>query len=290
MKAMRLIFFGVMSLVLASCIDGEDPNKQLNEEIATIDQYLKGLGLDDEALYDNNYGMRFIVNQYGQLPPPHTGQTVKIIYNGRLFPSEALFDSGTKEGKLENLTPFAVAYAASNLMTGSYARIYVPSKYGYGEEGSQTLGVPPNSILIYDIYVEKTQRTTLEQSRFETDSTAIANYLDANEITATYHPSGIWYTITQQGTGKYPNPYKFITCQYDLKLLTNPGSSVEQGTLTQTNIFGLIDGFKVALPLFNEGTKATFYIPSGLGYGTTGSTSIPANSNLIYDITLTTVH
>jgi FKBP-type peptidyl-prolyl cis-trans isomerase len=290
MKVMRLIFFGFMAVSFSSCIDGEDPNKQVKEEIAQIDQYLISLGVDDNALYDNNYGFRFLVSQYGENPPPHEGQRVTVHYIGKLFPSEAIFDSGTKEGELQDITPFAIGYAAANLMVGSQARIFVPSKYGYGEEGSSTLGVPANAILIYDIWVEKAERTTLEQSRFETDSTAIANYLEDNQISTTYHPAGIWYTITQPGSGTTPHVYQFVTCEYNMKYLTNPTSSVQQGTLTQTNIFGLIDGFKVALPLFNEGTKATFYIPSGLGYGPNGNQSIPGNTNLIYDITLNTVH
>ncbi|HEX5168772.1 MAG TPA: FKBP-type peptidyl-prolyl cis-trans isomerase [Cyclobacteriaceae bacterium] len=290
MKVTRLILFGMMSIIISSCINNEDPNKQTNQEIAQIDQYLQNLGVAEDVLYDNNYGFRFLVGQYGEYPPPHQGQKVTVHYIGRLFPSETVFDSGTKEGDLQEITPLVLGYSAQNLMTNSQARIYVPSKYGYGEEGNSTLGVPPNAILIYDVWVEKTERTALEQSRFETDSTSIANYLEANQISATYNPGGIWYTVTEPGTGDYPNVYNSITCQYSLKLLSNPGTNIETGTLTQTNIFGLIDGFKVAMPLFNEGTKATFYIPSGLGYGPNGTSSVPANSNLIYDITLTTVH
>jgi FKBP-type peptidyl-prolyl cis-trans isomerase len=64
---------------------------------------------------------------------------------------------------------------------------------------------------------------------------------------------------------------------------------IESNTLENTAIFGLIDGFKVTLPLINEGTVATFYIPSGLAYGSNATTAIPANSNLIFNITLKSI-
>lgn len=249
------------------------------------------MGLADNALYDNRNGYRLVINHYGQYPPAHNGQTVKVQYQGKLFPSGNFFDSGVKESKLEELTPQALHYITSNVMGGTTATIYVPSSRGYGAEGSATLGVPPNSILIYNIFLEKVKRTALEQSRFVTDSTAIADYLDDNEISATYHPGGIWYTITEQGTGDYPNVYNSISCAYKLKLLSNAGTVLEEGNIQQSNLFfGLIDGFKVALPLFNEGTKAIFYVPSGLAYGTTGKGSVPAHANLIFEITLDTVH
>ena len=291
MKATRLILFGIVSFIMVSCLDSEDPNKALNEEVKQIDEYLQTMGLADEALYDNVNGYRLVINHYGQYPPPHSGQIVKVHYEGKLFDNGTLFDFGTEESKLEDLTPQILQYVASNLMSKSDATIFVPSSRGYGEEGSAALGVPPNSILVYDVYLEEVKRTALEQSRFVTDSTLIADYLDTNQISATYHPGGIWYSITQQGTGDYPNVYNSITCDYKLRLLSDPGTNLQESTIQQSNIFfELIDGFKVALPLFNEGTKATFYVPSGLGYGASGSGSIPANANLIFDVTLTTVH
>ena len=38
--------------------------------------------------------------------------------------------------------------------------------------------------------------------------------------------------------------------------------------------------------LMNKGAKATLYIPSGLAYGNQAIGDIPANSNLIFEVTL----
>ncbi|MCU0369158.1 MAG: FKBP-type peptidyl-prolyl cis-trans isomerase [Cyclobacteriaceae bacterium] len=51
--------------------------------------------------------------------------------------------------------------------------------------------------------------------------------------------------------------------------------------------------FQVGLPKLPEGSKATLYIPSGLGFGTdaltSGGITVPANSNLIYEVELVKV-
>lgn len=292
MKGMKLSLFGVMCFALASCIDGgENPNSAHEAELTEIDQYLTALGKADEALYDYQYGFRLLMGQYGANPPWHEGQTVKLHYRGTLFPSGTWFDEGTFEGKIEDLSPDAFKYIVQHIMGGTSLTMYVPSRYGYGEQGSATLGVPANTILVYDIYLEKVNRTALEESKFLTDSTTIANYLEANQISATYHPGGIWYTISQAGSGDYPTIYNAITADYKLKLLSDPGNVLQDQTIQQTAIWGLIDGFKVAMSMgqINEGTKATLYVPSGLAYGTNAQGSIPANSNLIFEIDLKSV-
>jgi FKBP-type peptidyl-prolyl cis-trans isomerase FkpA/FKBP-type peptidyl-prolyl cis-trans isomerase FklB len=49
----------------------------------------------------------------------------------------------------------------------------------------------------------------------------------------------------------------------------------------------LIQAWQIAFPLLSKGSKATLYVPSGLGYGERGSgTSIPRNANLVFDVEL----
>ena len=51
-------------------------------------------------------------------------------------------------------------------------------------------------------------------------------------------------------------------------------------------VSGLVDGFATALQYMHIGDYWRVYIPYWLGYGSTGSTSIPAYSTLIFDIEL----
>jgi FKBP-type peptidyl-prolyl cis-trans isomerase FkpA/FKBP-type peptidyl-prolyl cis-trans isomerase FklB len=48
----------------------------------------------------------------------------------------------------------------------------------------------------------------------------------------------------------------------------------------------LIKGWQIGIPLMKKGGKATFYVPSELGYGGNDMGAIPPNSILIFDIEL----
>ena len=56
-----------------------------------------------------------------------------------------------------------------------------------------------------------------------------------------------------------------------------------------------IQGLMIGLQQLREGSKATFYIPSGLGFGvqgasnSSGTTVIPGNANIIVDIEVISV-
>ena len=54
----------------------------------------------------------------------------------------------------------------------------------------------------------------------------------------------------------------------------------------QLYVGGLIDGFTSALQYMHIGDRWRVYIPYQLGYGSTGSTGIPAYSTLVFDIAL----
>jgi FKBP-type peptidyl-prolyl cis-trans isomerase len=288
MKAKWFILYAVMVTGLGSCI-GEDPaNTRLNDEVKLIDDYLMNTGVTDRILYINNYGIRIHIHEYGEQAPPHDAQEVTINYVGKRFSDGVTFASGVFTDKVQNLTPLGFEATVRNIMTGSNVTAYIPSSSGYGPAG--TTGVPPDEILIYDIFFANTERTPTEQAQFVNDSTAIADYIDENQLNMAYYVGDIWYAIDEPGTGDNALPYDVATIDYKLSLLSDPGTVVDEGTLNETSIFGLIDGFKVAVPLFNEGTKARFIIPSILGYGQTGFQNIPSNANLIYEITLTTIH
>jgi FKBP-type peptidyl-prolyl cis-trans isomerase FkpA len=112
-------------------------------------------------------------------------------------------------------------------------------------------------------------------------------YLQSNNIVATEHCSGIYYTIQQQGTGTRPTACSAVSVYYK-GTLTN-GTVFDQtqvGNPAAFNLGGLITGFKNGLLQIKTGGKVTIYIPPSLGYGSSAVSSIPANSILIFEVEL----
>ena len=105
---------------------------------------------------------------------------------------------------------------------------------------------------------------------------------------------GLYYVITQKGTGNSPQNGETVVANYRGKLL--------DGTAFDSNMdssFGhvqpfefpigqgrVIQGWDKGFGLFNKGTKATLYIPSTLAYGPNNQGPIKANSCLIFDVEL----
>lgn len=128
--------------------------------------------------------------------------------------------------------------------------------------------------------------------QLQKDVATIDSYLSNKGITAQTDPSGLRYVFSTTGTGVKPSLSSAVTVKYVGKLLSD-GSIFDQTTGTSTFTSGLsqlIKGWQIGLQLMPKGTVATLYIPSGLAYGPSGAPpSIPANANLIFDITLVDV-
>lgn len=282
-----LILTVAAAMGLSSCIDSSDPNAQLNKEIREIDTYLNSLGTSDYIYYDPS-GLRVVVHTFGEGVPPRQGQTVRALHEGRLFSTGALFTTDIYiDNKIENITPDALRFGLSILPKGSHATIYTPSTYGFGK--TETATIPANSTLIYGIETTDIILTPLQMQKFIADSTTIHNYLIDNSIDAVAHSSGIWYTVDTPGAGNSPHIFNLVTFDYKLRLL-NSATIIDQGTLSNQFISaGIIDGLIAALPLMQPNGVSTFYIPSQLAYGSEGKGSIPANANLVFEITLKSV-
>jgi FKBP-type peptidyl-prolyl cis-trans isomerase FkpA len=101
--------------------------------------------------------------------------------------------------------------------------------------------------------------------------------------------SGLQYKITQEGTGKSPTANSVVKVHYTGKLVDGTvfDSSVERGEPIEFPLNQVIAGWTEGLQLMKEGSKATLYIPSQLGYGEQGASGmIPPNSTLIFDVEL----
>jgi FKBP-type peptidyl-prolyl cis-trans isomerase FkpA len=124
----------------------------------------------------------------------------------------------------------------------------------------------------------------------QSEQQVIADYLAANNFTATKHSSGLYYQILKAGSGDSPNNCSSIAIDYIGKLAN--GSEFDKGDNKAFTLGTLIEGWKKGVPLIKKGGKIKLYIPPTLGYGSSdikdsnGTIVIPANSMLIFEITL----
>ncbi len=123
----------------------------------------------------------------------------------------------------------------------------------------------------------------------DSESQTVKDYLDANNITATKHCSGMYYIILEPGNGQSPEVCDGVGVTY-VGRLTNGQTFDEATSPVNFSLNSLIGGWQLGIPLIKTGGKIRLYIPPSLGYGSQQSGSIPANSILIFDIDLIAVY
>jgi FKBP-type peptidyl-prolyl cis-trans isomerase FkpA len=122
------------------------------------------------------------------------------------------------------------------------------------------------------------------------DEKIIKQYISDNKLDAVASGSGLYYVIKTQGTGVNPTAKSNVRVAY--KGYLTSGSVFDQNT-AGTNIINLsevIKGWQEGIPYFKKGGKGMLLIPSALGYGSQATSSVPANSVLIFDIELLDVY
>jgi FKBP-type peptidyl-prolyl cis-trans isomerase FkpA len=118
----------------------------------------------------------------------------------------------------------------------------------------------------------------------------IVDYVAKNNLTAQRSDSGLYYVVTEAGTGDQPSAASNVTVAYK-GYFTN-GNVFDQSKPEGIS-FGLnqvIKGWTEGIPHFKEGGSGILLIPAHLGYGSNGSGPIPAGSVLIFEVKLISVN
>jgi FKBP-type peptidyl-prolyl cis-trans isomerase FkpA len=126
-----------------------------------------------------------------------------------------------------------------------------------------------------------------EQAKIDKD--LIIAYVAENNLSGEFTATDLWFDIETQGTGEKAYSGAQVTVAYTGYLLDGEqfdASSDDGATFSLNNV---IEGWQQGIPKFKAGGKGKLIIPSELGYGKSGSGSIPGNSVLVFDIELITV-
>ncbi|HTH55605.1 MAG TPA: FKBP-type peptidyl-prolyl cis-trans isomerase [Cyclobacteriaceae bacterium] len=138
-------------------------------------------------------------------------------------------------------------------------------------------------------------------TQFKSDTASIRSFLELDGIKATMTPQGVWYSIDDSTLGYYPALSDSVVIKYTAWLLpTNlpnnqiPISSLKKAGSSATTksssrtvlLSSVISGIQLGLSKFPVGSSGKLFIPSGLAFGPVVQDSVPANSNLVYEIKL----
>jgi FKBP-type peptidyl-prolyl cis-trans isomerase FkpA len=125
------------------------------------------------------------------------------------------------------------------------------------------------------------------------DDKLLQDFFKKKGIKPTKTASGLYYTVEKEGTGAKAEAGKTLKVNYTGKLLegetfdsnTDPAFKHPEPFSVVIGKGQVIKGWDEGMVLFNKGTKATLYIPSGLAYGSQDrSPHIPANSILVFEV------
>ncbi len=133
------------------------------------------------------------------------------------------------------------------------------------------------------------------KQQLDIDSKIIQDYLAKNNIKAQKTKWGTYVSIVTEGTGEKLNNNQIATVNYTGKTLDSGKvfdsnidpqfKHVQPMQVNLSEIGNVILGWTDALMQLKNGTKATVYIPSSLGYGKSGNGgAIKPNENLVFDI------
>lgn len=132
----------------------------------------------------------------------------------------------------------------------------------------------------------------------------IKKYITDSKLKFTQTPSGLYYIITQPGSGAQPAPGDTVVVNYTVKMLS--GKIMETSIKAEAvkaklpispmnpykpirfpvGVAGMIQGMDEGIRLLNKGAKATLVLPSAIAYGERGSGQIQPFTTLVFDVEL----
>ena len=118
----------------------------------------------------------------------------------------------------------------------------------------------------------------------------ITEYIATNKLTATRTNTGLYYVVTEEGTGEKPTATSNVTVVYKGSFINGNIFDQSKDTGYTTNLQNVIRGWTEGITYFKEGGKGLLLIPAHLGYGSYTKNGIPGGSVLIFEINLLSIN
>ena len=231
---------------------------------------------------------------------PVKGEKVELDFSATLLDGQSVgstFDSPEKFSFVlgEGNTIQGWEEVVPKMHLGERVTAIIPFDLAYGERAVGS--IPAYSNLVYDIKLLKI--TTAAELKAENEKAmqvlkadsekAFFDYLKANNITD-YTASGLFFNKSVTTEGAQPQEGQIARIKFAASYLdgTPLGDSEQLGDHYDVVIGEgkVLKGLEEAVAMMRVGEKARFVLPYTLAYGTNAFGSIPAYSNLVFDVEL----
>ena len=235
----------------------------------SVDEFIDQNNLVTEELEE---GVHIIIHEEGVGEKPFLDTPVTIKYTGMLTDS-TIFDSSESRTFLLRQLIRGWQIGIRELGVGGKATLIIPYEAGYGDQDVNI--IPGGSTLIFEV--------ELLDINQEVAST-IEEYIAENNLTTKELDKGVHIIIKEPGSNEKPTLANDVKVNYRGTLLN--GIQFDAGTSVEFPLANLIEGWQIGIPELGKGGSATLIIPPAVGYGSTGSGTIPPNAILLFDIDL----
>ncbi len=282
-------------LFFQACLPGDentyDAEKYFKADSETLQTYIETNNIDAEL--DSATGVYIGTHSEGAGYKTLNGVDIDLHYRGFTLDGEQFVNSfagfpvSIKLGD-DNTYPAplteAVLIAIFAMQEGDSTTIYSPSYYGFQDH--QYNNVPPNTPIAYTIKF-------VDIKMLDEDYVKIDQYIANKGFTAEIDPVfGTRTVVHVPGNTTEIDNNDYVTLNYTGVLLDDQqfDTSYGKNPLAFTVAQGeLIPGFELGVRELNNLDSATIFVPSIYGYGSKASSTIPANSVLVFGIKIISV-
>ena len=275
-------------------------------------------------------GLQIEVLEEGDGEAPTEDDIVRLTYDARLSDGQP-FDNSERVGGVLTLASYrdlqlpGLVEALPQMREGERARLTLPPRLAFGEQGFPGSPVGPNEVMVFDIdLIEVVKRDDAEriaelQAEAEEANRARMAEMEAQraamqaefEALATRNQeegtaflaevagregiqrtdTGLLYEVVDgSGEGASPTPSDEVRVHYRGTLPDGSefDSSYSRGQPTEFRLNGVIAGWTEGLQLMQVGDTYRFYLPADIAYGEAGTPGGPIGPNqaLVFDVEL----
>ena len=275
MKVFGFLFIAFFTFSCLSDIALED-DVRAEENKKQILAYFASQNQNPTALANGGYYFVTKSNPTGELATQ--GDSLFVHYEFSNLTTGKVLDSTDRSTN----SPYFFRYGFSN-------PVFVNLMSALREGEQATLVLPGTAQAFPDLPAYTPLMVKVKSYVVRTQDDLIREFIAQNKYTVTEaQPDGLRYIRLKAGTGEIPTTGKIVKVKYTGRFLNTKafdGNMSRSDSLSVT-IGGkeTVLGFQKGIEKMRLGEKAVLIFPSSLGYGVKGTSSIPGNTPLFFEV------